>query len=163
MVWRARSAAGAFRCATKRAARGWAGWCWPRRCACSTGTQLEATPLHQAVLAAAGPSVDALAGWTYQAPSTRYAALAPLVVDAAAAGDPAGLRLIRRAADEAGQLVRALDPRGELPLCLGGSLAPPILQHMAACIAARVQPSQGDACDGALLLARGLARSDLPA
>ena len=125
------------------------------------GYDLTATPLHRAVIAAVGPSADAIAAWTYQAPSTRYATLAPLVVDAANRGDPAGLRLVRLAAHEAEQLVYALDPRGELPLCLGGSLALPILNHMAERVVVRVRPSQGDACDGALLLARGLAQSDL--
>ena len=125
------------------------------------GYDLVATPLHRAVIAAVGPSIDAVATWTYQAPSTRYATLAPLVVDAADRGDPTGLRLVRLAAHEAEQLVNALDPRGELPLCFGGSLALPILNHMVEHVRARVRPSHGDACDGALLLARGLARSDL--
>ena len=126
------------------------------------GYDLVATPLHHAVIAAAGPSIDALAAWTYQALSTRYATLAPLVIAAADRGDPAGLRLVRLAAHEAEQLVAALDPCGELPLCLNGSLALPILNHMAGRVTGRVRPSQGDACDGALLLARGLAQSDLP-
>jgi len=126
------------------------------------GYDLAATPLHHAVIAAIGPSFDAVAAWTYQAPSTRYAILAPLVIDAADRGDPAGLRLVRLSAYEAEQLVNALDPRGELPLCLGGSLALPIFNHTAERVRTRVRPSQGDACDGALLLASGLAQSDLP-
>jgi len=126
------------------------------------GYDLAATPLHHAVIAAVGPSFDAVAAWTYQAPPTRYATLAPLVVDAADRGDPAGLRMVRLAAHEVEQLVNALDPRGELPLCLGGSLAVPILNYMAGRVMARVQPSQGDACDGALLVAGGLAQTDLP-
>lgn len=126
------------------------------------GYDLAATPLHRAVIAAVGPSIDAVAAWAYQAPSTRYATLAPLVVDAAGRGDPAGLRLVRLAAHEVEQLVNALDPRGELPLCLGGSLALPIFNYMTERVMGRVRPSQGDACDGALLLARGLAQSDLP-
>ena len=127
------------------------------------GYAIDVTPLHRAVIATVGPSIDAVADWTFAAPSTRYAALAPLVVEAAVAGDPAGLRLIRRAADETELLVRALDPAGTLPLCLGGSLAAAILPHLPASTVARIKPSQGDACDGALLLARGLARSDLQA
>lgn len=125
------------------------------------GYDLEATPLHDAVLAKIGRGADALADWTYLAPSTRYAELAPLVVDAANAGDRAGLRLMRRAAEEVERLVDALDPAGTLPLCFGGSLAAPILAPMAERTLQRVRPSQGDACDGALLLARGLAPSDL--
>ena len=120
------------------------------------------TRLHQQVIEAAGPSIAQLADWAYQAPSTRYATLAPLVVEAAAGGDPAGLRLMRQAAAEAERLVRALDPTGDLPLCIGGSLALPIFGYVTDTIAARVRPGRGDACDGALLLARGLARSDLP-
>ncbi len=120
------------------------------------------TELHRQVIETAGPSIAQLADWAFQAPSTRYATLAPLVIEAAAAGDPAGLRLMRRAAGEAERLVRALDPTSGLPLCIGGSLALPIFGYVTQGIAARVQPGLGDACDGALLLARGLARSDLP-
>ncbi len=126
------------------------------------GYDLQSTPLHHAVLAEVGPTVDEIAEWIYQAPSTRYAALARLIVDAAAVGDAAGLRLLRRAAHEANLLVDALDPAGDLPLCFGGSLSAPILAHMAERIVARVRPGDGDACDGALLLAHGRARSDLP-
>jgi glucosamine kinase len=125
------------------------------------GYEMLATELHQAVLAEVGPAIDELLDWMHQAPSTRYATLAPLVVDAAGAGDPAGLRLMRHAADEVERLVGALDRSGALPLCLGGSLAPAILAYMTEAIAARVRPGEGDACDGALLLAQGLAQSDL--
>jgi glucosamine kinase len=126
------------------------------------GYDIGATDLHRQVIDTIGPSVEQLAAWVHQAPSTRYATLAPLVVAAAAAGDAAGLRLMRHAADEAERLVHALDPAGDLPLCLGGSLALPIFAHVAPDVVRRVQPSQGDACDGAMLIARGLARGDLP-
>ena len=120
-----------------------------------------ATPLHQTVRKTIGPSIDAIAAWTHQAPSTRYATLAPLVVEAATRADPAGLRLMRQAASEVEHLVDALDPTGQLPLCMGGSLAAPIRAYLPSRIVERVQPSLGDACDGALLIARGLAQSDL--
>ena len=127
------------------------------------GYEIEPTPLHDAVMAAVGPSADAMADWMHGAASTRYATLAPLVVAAAAAGDAAGVRLMRGGAAEVERLVRALDASSALPLCLGGGLAAPLLRYMAASVAARVRPGEGDACDGALLLARGLAGSDLPA
>jgi glucosamine kinase len=125
------------------------------------GYDLEATALHQTVLETVGPSIDAIATWTHQATSTRYATLAPLVVEAAGRNDPAGLRLMRLAANEVAHLVDALDPTGDLPLCMGGSLANPIGSYLPDRIVARIQPSVGDACDGALLLARGLAGTDL--
>ncbi len=126
------------------------------------GYELEATELHHKVRETVGPSVDAIAAWTHQAQSTRYATLAPLVVEAAGRGDPAGLRLMQAAAGEVVHLVDALDPSGALPLCMGGSLADPIRRYLPDRIGARIQQSLGDACDGALLLARGLARGDLP-
>ena len=119
------------------------------------------TPLHAAVLDVVGPSVKAIAAWVHQAPSTRYATLAPLVVDAADQGDPAGMRLMRDAASEVVRLITALDPSGELALCMGGSLAAPVLPYLPSSIVARVRPGLGDACDGALRLAKGLAQSDL--
>jgi len=127
------------------------------------GYDVVGTGLHRAVLALAGPSAERLADWIYQAPSTRYATLAPLVVEAAAAADAAGVRLLRQAAGEVERLVAALDPAGSLALCFGGSLAGPVLAHMDVRVTGRVQPGRGDACDGALLLARGMAGSDLPA
>ncbi len=125
------------------------------------GYPVEATALHAEVLAAVGGTVDAISDWTFQAPSTRYATLAPLVAAAAAKGDAAGLRLMRLAAAEVALVVDALDPGGSLPLCLAGSLAGAIVAASDERIRARVQPSRGDACDGALLLAQGRARSDL--
>ncbi len=126
------------------------------------GYDLDATPLHHTVRETVGPSIDAIAAWTHQAPSTRYATLAPLVVEAAASGDPAALRLMHQSGSEVERLADALDPTLQLPLCMGGSLATPICLYLPSRIIGRIQPNLGDACDGALLLARGLARSDLP-
>ncbi len=51
----------------------------------------------------------------------------------------------------------SLDPDGTLPFCAGGSLAVPLRPYMDPTIVARLRPPQGDARDGAVLLARSLA------
>lgn len=110
--------------------------------------------LHRAMFESCGTTAPELLSWTYQAPSTKYATLAPVVVRLAGDGDPAAVRLMRRAGHEVDRLARALDPDGTLPFCAGGSLAAPLRPYMDAAIVARLRPPQGDARDGAVLLAR---------
>ncbi|MDR6294197.1 MULTISPECIES: BadF/BadG/BcrA/BcrD ATPase family protein [Inquilinus] len=113
--------------------------------------------LHRAMYETCGATAPELLSWTYQAPSTKYATLAPIVVRLAEQGDPAAVRLMRAAGREVDRLARALDPDGVLPFCAGGSLAAPLRPYMDPAITARLRPPQGDARDGAVLLARSLA------
>ncbi|MGK9231468.1 ATPase [Inquilinus limosus] len=113
--------------------------------------------LHRAMFEACGATAAELLSWTYQAPSTKYATLAPIVVRLAEQGDPAAMRLMREAGREVDRLARALDPDGALPFCAGGSLAAPLRPYMDPAITARLRPPLGDARDGAVLLARFLA------
>jgi len=113
--------------------------------------------LHRAMFETCGATGPELLSWTYQAPSTKYATLAPIVVRLAGEGDPAAVRLMQAAGREVDRLARALDPDGILPFCAGGSLAMPLRPYMDPAITARLRPPLGDARDGAVLLARSLA------
>ncbi|MGO1076685.1 BadF/BadG/BcrA/BcrD ATPase family protein [Inquilinus sp. CA228] len=113
--------------------------------------------LHRAMFETCGATGPELLSWTYQAPSTKYATLAPIVVRLAGEGDLAAVRLMQAAGREVDRLARALDPAGTLPFCAGGSLAAPLRPYMDPTITARLRPPLGDARDGAVLLARSLA------
>jgi glucosamine kinase len=121
------------------------------------GRDVTGSALHRAIFETCGATGPELLSWTYQAPSTKYATLAPIVVRLAGQADPAAVRLMQAAGREIDRLARALDPDGALPFCAGGSLAAPLRPYLDPAITARLRPPQGDARDGAVLLARSLA------
>lgn len=113
-----------------------------------------AGPLAQAVYAVAGRDAAALLVWCGSAGQNAYARLAPLVFDAAAAGDAAAAALLQAAADELARLARALlldhDP---LPICLAGSIGERLAERWPADLRALCVAAAGDGADGALQLA----------
>lgn len=99
---------------------------------------------------------EALLAWCAEAGQQRYATLAPAVFEREA-DDATAARLIAQAIRELEQLARALDPGGQLPLALCGSIAErlaPRIFHGEAdeALRRRIVSPQGDAMDGALLL-----------
>jgi glucosamine kinase len=116
--------------------------------------------LHRAIRALCGPDAANFLQWLYPAPSTKYASLAPVVIGHAASGDSAARRLLAEAGRAIDALACALDPEGALPLVLAGGLARALRPWIDPGLAARLVPPQGDARDGALLLARGLAPAE---
>jgi glucosamine kinase len=110
-----------------------------------------ATALTQAVLQAVGETPAALLGWCGAATQFDYATLAPLVF-AHAAEDSAAAALLQFAASNLQALASALDPVGDLPLVVAGSIGQRLLPQLLPAIAQRVVPQQGDALDGALAL-----------
>ncbi len=111
--------------------------------------------LHRALLDHCGPDRDALLAWLHGAPSTKYAELAPMVLEQAGQGDPAAMALARDAGREIDRLALALDRSRRAPLALTGGLAAPLTPYLPAELAGWARPSLGDALDGALLLAKG--------
>ena len=71
-----------------------------------TGAPGEA-PVHRAVLDHCGRTRAAVLDWLHQAPSTRYAELAPIVLRHADAGDPAARRLAGAAGAAVERIARA--------------------------------------------------------
>ncbi|MFN4116025.1 MAG: BadF/BadG/BcrA/BcrD ATPase family protein [Inhella sp.] len=97
-------------------------------------------------------SADALLAWCAAAGQQRYATLAPLVFEREA-DDATAARLIAQAITELEQLARALDPEGQLPLALCGSIAERLASRLAdEALRRRIVSPKGDAMDGALLL-----------
>lgn len=100
-----------------------------------------------------------IVAWMTGAKPRDFATLAPLVVSQAEAGDAAAEALMRAAAGHVAALARRLLELGAPRLSLVGGLAPHVERWLPSEIAARVEPAQGDALDGALRIAHGEAEA----
>ncbi len=118
--------------------------------------RLSGSILADAVLERAGGAAHALTAWCDTASATDYAALAPLVVDAAAEGDRTAEAILRAAAQAIGDLADTLRDAGCERVSLLGGLAPALTPVLPEGMAETLDEPQGDALDGALILA-GLA------
>jgi len=108
-----------------------------------------------ALIAHCGGNRDTLQIWLGQATEIDYAALAPLVLDHA--GDPVARAILLDAGQEAGNIARALDPDGTLPLALCGGLGAALRDYLPQGLSSRATVARGDAAAGALrLIARHL-------
>lgn len=113
--------------------------------------RIAPSPLTQAVLQATGGTRTALLAWCGAATQFEYATLAPLVF-AHAGTDAAAANLLQIATDNLQALATTLDPEGDLPLVVAGSIGQRLLPQLPPAIAQRVVAQQGDAMDGALAL-----------
>ena len=120
----------------------------------------SATNLHRAVIAHCGSDRASLLAWLKCASSTRYAELAPLVLDCARDGDAGALSLVRAAGAEIDRLALVLDPTRNARLALTGGLAAPLSPYLPAALTRWLRPARGDALDGAMMLARGDAQPE---
>jgi glucosamine kinase len=109
------------------------------------------TALTQAVLHAVGGTPTAMLGWCGAATQFDYATLAPLVF-AHATDDTTAAKLRQYAVNSLQRLATTLDPEGDLPLVVAGSIGQRLLPQLLPAIARRVVAQQGDAMDGALAL-----------
>jgi glucosamine kinase len=100
-----------------------------------------------------GDPYEAVA-WMDKASATDYATFAPMVMRYADDGDPVGRRIVRDAAEQIDELVRRLIECGAPRIALLGGLASPMQLWLAPDVQRRIVPVEGDAVDGALLLAR---------
>ena len=112
------------------------------------------TSFTREVMARFGNDPFEAVAWMDNASATDYATFAPLVVRHANDGDPVARAVIRDGAEKIDELVRRLVERGAPRVALLGGLASPIEPWLAPDVQRRLCPIQGDAIDGALLLAR---------
>lgn len=96
---------------------------------------------------------EILQQWLAGASQTRYAQLAPVVLQHAASNDAARAILLA-AGTQVARLAHALDADGTLPIALCGGLAAPLRPYLPPALLARVVPARGDSADGALRLIR---------
>jgi glucosamine kinase len=92
--------------------------------------------------------------WMDKATATDYATFAPLVMRHADDGDAVARGIVRDAAEQIDELVRRLLECGAPRIALLGGLASPMQLWLAPDVQRRIAPIEGDAVDGALLLAR---------
>jgi glucosamine kinase len=109
-------------------------------------------PLAESIYQDLGEGAEALLTWCAQAGQGAYARLAPHVF-AAADTDPMAAGLLRAAALAIAEMADALDPSGELPLALCGSIGRRLAPRLPERFTGRLREPEGDAVDGALLLA----------
>lgn len=135
----------------------WLGLAALRHCQRVLDGRLPGGSLAAAIVAQAqrdtgiAEAVPALLAWNAKAGQHRVASLAPLVF-ALEAEDAAARHLIAQALSELEQLALALDPEGELPLALCGSIAGRLAPRLGDPVRSRCRPPIGDAMAGALLL-----------
>ncbi len=112
-----------------------------------------ASPLTFALMEPFGGPVNVV-DWSETARPKDYAELAKLVFHHAEAGDAVAMTLVERLASDCGRYLRGLEKRGAPSVCLLGGLADQVKPYLPADITARLAAPQGDALDGALILAR---------
>lgn len=117
----------------------------------------RATALHRALIERCGHSRSAVMDWLHGATATKYAGLAPLVIECANRGDPAALQLAKAAGVEIDALALALDPGRRAPLALVGGLVQPLTPYLPSELRDWIQEPHDDPIAGALILAQGRA------
>ena len=104
-----------------------------------------------ALIAFCGGSRDAVFNWLAVANQTKFAQLAPLVIECAASVAKAN-EIMLAAGVEVAKMANALDATATLPIALCGGLAEPMLQYLPQSLAKRVTRPEGDSASGALIL-----------
>lgn len=100
------------------------------------------------------PDPTALSAWMAKATATDYAALAPIVVEHAAAGDREAQKLMADAGERVAELAQALFVLGVRRVALSGGLAGPVKPYAPANVRDRLVEPKADALAGGILLAK---------
>ncbi len=113
--------------------------------------RLPNSPLTDSIRQYSGRDRASLLNWSFTAGQTGFAALAPLIFDAAAT-DPLADRLLNAAADELDTVARTLDPTQTLPIAMLGSVGQRIAHRMDSFQRGLHVPPKGTSLDGAFHL-----------
>lgn len=100
-----------------------------------------------------GMEKNQLLAWLRQANANQYAALAPTVVRLAEQGCPQALQVLKKHAADVETLIQISHEHSNLPVVILGGLAKVTAPYLSAAVQKCLIPSQGDALDGAFLLA----------
>lgn len=118
---------------------------------CAMDDQCEAGLLARYIWEKCGSDRNSMQTWCATAGQFAFAQLAPAIFDAAPR-DPAAAILLERAAAALDAMALALDPVGELPLALCGSVGKKLQGRLSASIRRRCVPAQQEPTMGALML-----------
>jgi glucosamine kinase len=116
----------------------------------------DMAPVLRAVLAEHGGPA-ALVAFGQTASPADFARLAPRIVAAAAAADPAAAAILDAAEADVTRAIDRLMADGPVPLCFLGGLGRMFAARLAGRYAGLIREPRGTGLDGALLLARSLA------
>jgi glucosamine kinase len=133
-----------------------------RRAVLASDGLVETSPLLEALLARFDHDVPRIADWARTALSRDFGALAPLVIDAAAKGDPHGEAVVAEAAEAIAALARGLMRAGAPRIALIGSVALALRGRLPGDVAALLVDPVSDPLDGAILMARRAAGEPAP-
>jgi glucosamine kinase len=136
----------------------WIGCEAVRRALWAHDGRIASSDLLSAILARFGEDPHVIVRWATTARPRDFGALAPLVVEAAAAGDPEGRDLMYRAAAHVDAMVARLRAFAVPRLALMGGLRDGIAPYLAPETTRVLVAPSGDALSGALCLAREEAR-----
>lgn len=114
------------------------------------------TGFTQAVLEVLGGARGAIVRWTTAARPRDYGTLAPLAMRFAGQGDPVALALLRRSAGEVEAMIARLREVGAARICLVGGMAEHLLPWLSPWGRSMLAAREGDAVEGAILLARDI-------
>ena len=120
----------------------------------SSDGRIAPTPLTRALMERFANDPFEVVAWADHATATDYAQLAPLVMDHAESGDTIARDIAANAAREVDALARRLVARGVARIALVGGVARRMEPWLAEDVRRTLVPAQGDAVDGALILAR---------
>ncbi|HYC01862.1 MAG TPA: BadF/BadG/BcrA/BcrD ATPase family protein [Azospirillaceae bacterium] len=121
---------------------------------------LEApSPFTRAVMDRLGGTPASVVAWAGAAKPGDFGGFAPLVLEHAGGGDPVAAAIVAAAAADLSDHIRALTDLGAPSVCLMGGLADPITPWLPPWARRLLSQPEGDALDGALLMARTLAHS----
>ncbi len=113
------------------------------------------TPLTRSVMERFSDDAEVAMRWALTARPSDYGVIAPLVVEAAGAGDAVGGPIVEAAARALGALTGAIQRLGAERIALVGGLGAAIRPRLPAELAAMLREPLCDATDGAILLAGG--------
>lgn len=120
---------------------------------------IPGSPLSRHILSKFEDSPENAVLWAARAEPADYGTYARLVVEFAEQGDSMARDLMEQAGAEASSLIRALARRGPRRVALVGGFSEPLRPWFADDVQAFLVDPQGDALDGALILAhRALAK-----
>lgn len=132
------------------------GWDALRQALLAADDLKPSSPLTRALMKRFSDDPRAVTHWASDAKGGDYGALAPLVFEYAAQGDPVALPLIKMAARSILDLHAALERRGAERVALVGGLSEPLRPWIALEGPDPFVGAQFDAVDGAILMAGGV-------
>lgn len=125
-----------------------------RRTLRASDGRIAHSPLTREIFQKFDDQTSAVVGWMDRATATDYAALAPLVVQAAATEDKVARIIMQSAAHHIEMMIGSLYESGVPRCALTGGLAEHIEPWLSAHIHPKLVTAEGDALDGAIWLAR---------